>query len=73
MSMVSIVPRLLSLEEAAERLNKTPAQLRYMIHSGTAPLSAKIGGRRMFRECDLDTFIADAFAAAAAERSEVSV
>ena len=61
--------RLLSVEEAAERLNKTPTQLRWMIHSGTAPLSAKIGGRRMFRESDIEAFIAAVFDAAAAEQA----
>jgi hypothetical protein len=32
-----------------------------MIHAGTAPKSAKIGGRRMFREDMVEQFIRDAF------------
>lgn len=53
--------RLLTLEETAELLRKTPAQLRWMIHRSTAPRSALIGGRRMFREADVDAFIEAAF------------
>lgn len=52
---------LLTLSETAERLRKSEAQLRWMIHSGTAPRSAKIGGRRMFRESDVEAFIESAF------------
>lgn len=65
---VTQTPKLLSVEEAAQMLGKTPAQLRYMIHMRTAPLSAKIGGRRVFRESDIESFIAAAFDAAAEER-----
>ncbi|WP_239683958.1 helix-turn-helix domain-containing protein [Leucobacter musarum] len=64
--------QLLSVEEASERLRKTPAQLRWMIHNGSAPLSAKIGGRRMFRSSDIDAYIEAAFAAAAAERGDTA-
>jgi predicted DNA-binding transcriptional regulator AlpA len=53
--------RLLTLGETAERLRKSEAQLRWMIHAGTAPRSAKIGGRRMFREDMVEQFIRDAF------------
>lgn len=56
---------LLTLEETAERLRKSDAQLRWMIHVGTAPKSAKIGGRRMFRESDVAAFIDAAFDAEA--------
>ncbi|MFL2000003.1 hypothetical protein [Microbacterium sp. A1-JK] len=35
-----------------------------MLHQGTAPRSAKIAGRRMFRESDVDDFIEAAFAKA---------
>lgn len=57
--------RLLTLDETAEQLRKSPAQLRWMIHNSTAPVSAKIGGRRMFRDVDVEAYIAAAFAAAA--------
>lgn len=54
--------RLLTLAETAERLRKSDAQLRWMIHSGTAPKSALIGGRRMFRDSDVNAYIDAAFA-----------
>lgn len=56
---------LLTLSEAAERLRKSDSQLRWMIHNGTAPRSAKIGGRRMFRESDIADYINQAFEDAA--------
>ena len=49
--------RLLYIEEVAEMLRKSPASLRFMIHAGTAPKSAKLGGRRMFRESDVLAWI----------------
>lgn len=52
---------LLTLEEVAKRLRKSDAQLRWMIHQKTAPRSALIGGRRMFRESDVEEYIAAAF------------
>lgn len=56
--------KLLYLEEVAqEYLRKTPAALRYMVHAGKAPRSAKIGGRRMFRESDVLAWIDAQFAA----------
>lgn len=65
--LISSPTRLLTLDETAARLRKTPSQLRQMIFNRTAPVSAKIGGRRMFREEDVDAFIEQAFAAARAE------
>lgn len=59
------IPRLLTLSETAVRLRKSDAQLRWMIHAGTAPPSAKIGGRRLFRSSDLDAYINRAFSDAA--------
>jgi excisionase family DNA binding protein len=53
--------RLLTVAQAAERLGRTPAALRFMIHAGNAPTSAMVGGRRMFREADIETYIALAF------------
>lgn len=52
---------LLTLEEVAAIFRKSPSQLRWMIHSGTAPQSARIGGRRMFRKSDVEDFIQKAF------------
>ncbi|WP_341997219.1 DNA-binding protein [Microbacterium sp. LWH7-1.2] len=54
--------RILFLDEVAERLRRTPAQLRWMLHTGSAPKSAMIAGRRCSRESDVEKFIADAFA-----------
>lgn len=64
--MALAISMLLTLAEAAERLRKSQAQLRWMIHSGTAPKSALIGGRRMFRESDLEEYINQAFEAESA-------
>lgn len=55
------VVKLLTLTEVAERLRKSPAQIRWMIHARTAPTSALIGGRRMFRESDVNQYINQAF------------
>lgn len=63
--MAVAIAVLLTLAEAAERLRKSEAQLRWMIHSGTAPKSALIGGRRMFRESDIEEYINQAFENAA--------
>ena len=57
MEEVALINKLLTLEETAELLRKTPAALRYQVHRGTAPRSAKILGRRMFRESDVVAFI----------------
>lgn len=51
----------MTLPEVAEMLRKSEAQLRWMIHTGAAPDSAKIGGRRMFRESDVLAWIDSAF------------
>ena len=58
--------KLCTLDETAEKLRKSPAQLRWMIHNKTAPKSALIGGRRMFRDEDIESFIEAAFASDAA-------
>lgn len=60
----STIAVLLTFEETAEMLRKTPSALRYMLHRGTAPKSALIGGRRMFREADVSAFIEAQFAEA---------
>jgi predicted DNA-binding transcriptional regulator AlpA len=59
--MTLAVATLLTLAETAERLRKSEAQLRWMIHAATAPKSAKIGGRRMFRASDVEDYINAAF------------
>lgn len=56
-------PRLLFVDEVAERLRRSPGQVRWMIKQGTAPKHARIGGRIVFREADVERFISDAFTA----------
>lgn len=56
--------RILFVDEVANLLRRSPAQLRYMITEGTAPKHAKIAGRICFRESDVAAFIAAAFEAA---------
>lgn len=63
--MALAIATLLTLAETAEQLRKSEAQLRWMIHAGTAPRSAKIGGRRMFRASDVGDYINEAFDAEA--------
>lgn len=57
-------PNLMFVSEVAARLRRSPAQLRWMIHNGTAPQHGKIAGRIVFREADVEKFIEDAFAEA---------
>jgi hypothetical protein len=52
---------LLTLEETAERIRRSPAALRYMIHKGTAPRSALLAGRRFFKEDDVMAWVESAF------------
>ncbi len=56
--------RLLFIRDVADRLGRSEAQLRWMLHQGTAPRSAIIGGRRVFRESDVEAYIDAAFEAA---------
>ena len=58
---------LLTLPEVAARLRKTETALRWMMHQQTAPRSALIGGRRMFRASDVDAYISALFEHAADE------
>ncbi|GGI03141.1 helix-turn-helix transcriptional regulator [Arthrobacter liuii] len=55
---------LLTLDEVAELLRKSPAQIRWMRHNGTGPRAAKIGGRVMFRRTDVLDWVNAQFAAA---------
>lgn len=56
---------LMTLEEAAVFLRKSPAQMRWMRHAGTGPRSAKVGGRVMYRKSDVLAWIDAQFAAEA--------
>ncbi len=53
--------RLLHLAEVAALLRRTESQMRWLIHTGQAPRSALIGGRRMFREEDCEAWLAEQF------------
>jgi predicted DNA-binding transcriptional regulator AlpA len=57
--------KLLTIDEVAEMLRKSPAQLRWMRHNGTGPKSAKLGGRVMYREQDVIDWVNAAFAESA--------
>lgn len=57
--------KLLTLDEVAELLRRTPKQIRHMRAAKTGPKSAKIGGRIMFREDDVNAYIEAAFEGAA--------
>lgn len=61
--MTSSLPNyeLLTMDEAAKTLRKTPAAMRWMRHNGTGPKSGIIGGRVMYRRTDIDAYVAAAF------------
>lgn len=54
--------KLLFIPEVAERLRRSPDQIRWMLTQGTAPKHAKIAGRIVFKSSDVEAFIEDAFA-----------
>lgn len=64
--------KLLTLDDVAERLRRSPAQLRWMRHNNTGPRSAKVAGRVMYREDDLNEWIEAQFAADAVRRQVVA-
>ena len=49
--------KLISMREFADRAGAPEATARYWVHIGTAPKSAKIGRRRMFRESDVEAWL----------------
>lgn len=57
MNTTTPVDRLLYIEDLAELIRRSPSAVRFMVHKGTAPRSALIGGRRMFRESDVLAWI----------------
>lgn len=64
--------KLLTLDEVAALLRRSPAQVRWMRHNGTGPRSAKVAGRVMYREDDLDNWIEAQFTADAERRQVVA-
>lgn len=59
-----VIDKLLFVDEVAERLRRSPAQLRWMISQGTAPKHARIAGRIVFQESAVEKYIEDAFSEA---------
>ena len=57
--------KLMFVDEVAARLRRSPAQLRWMMTNGTAPKHAKIAGRVVFKESEVEAFIEAAFEASA--------
>jgi len=64
--------KLLTLDEVAALLRRSPAQVRWMRHNGTGPRSAKVAGRVMFIEGDLNDWIEAQFSADAERRGVVA-
>lgn len=60
-TMIGTPDRLLYIDDLAEMIRRSPAAVRFMVHKGTAPPSALIGGRRMFRESDVLAWIDEQF------------
>lgn len=54
---------LLTIDEVAAELRRTPASVRWLIHDNQLP-SGKVGGRRLVRRSDLNAWIDAAFAEA---------
>lgn len=49
--------KLLTVAETAARLGRSEKAFRYQIHKGTAPKSAMVMGRRLFRDEDVDAWL----------------
>ena len=60
-AQLAVAISLLTLKETAAMLRMSEASLRWHLHTGTAPKSALIGGRRMFRLSDVEEYIREAF------------
>lgn len=60
-----ITDKLLYIPDVAQMLNKSSASLRYMITQGDCPPHAKIGGRIMFKQSDVEAWIQEQFDKAA--------
>jgi hypothetical protein len=52
--------KLLTVEDVAARLERSPAAIRWQIHRGTLKFG-KVAGRLVMRESDLDAYIDAAF------------
>lgn len=55
------IPKLLTLDRAAQELGLTIQQLRWLRSQNKGPKGAKLGGRVFFREADLASWVNDSF------------
>lgn len=62
MSEMRPIDRLLTLTEVAEMTRLSEATLRYFRHRNTGPRSAKLGRRLVYREADVQEWVAAQFA-----------
>ncbi|WP_136044917.1 helix-turn-helix domain-containing protein [Microbacterium sp. K41] len=62
-ALAAAEPELLTVEEVAELTRRTPASIRWLIHTNQLK-SGKIAGRRLIRRSDLKEFIEAGFATA---------
>lgn len=53
--------QLLTIEETAEQLRAPVSTLRYWRHMKKGPRAARIGGRLMYRQADLENWLNDQF------------
>jgi excisionase family DNA binding protein len=53
--------KLLTPEEVAERLRRPVSTIRFWRATGGGPKGARIGGRVLFRESDVERWIAEQF------------
>jgi DNA-binding transcriptional MerR regulator len=63
--------KLLTKEEVAEQLRRPPATLAFWRSKGLGPRSAKICGRVVYRERDVEAWIAEQFSATGAGGANV--
>lgn len=59
--------KLLYKQDVAELLGRSTRSIEWMVYSGTGPKSAVIGGRRVWRESDVEAWIDAQFDAAMKE------
>ena len=62
--------RLLTLEEFAARVRRPVAPARYWRAMGTGPRSARISGRVMYRDSDVERWIDEQFASGGSDMNE---
>lgn len=65
MTAENVQKKLMTAAEVAAEYGWPLATLRYWVQQGSAPRSARIGRRRMFRRDDVEQWIADQFDGAA--------